>query len=603
MAPPLLTLEDIRLKIGGTPLFEGAGLTIEPRARIALVGRNGAGKSTLLKIAAGLVEADSGARYVDPGVRIAYLAQEPDLADYDTLGAYAEAGLDAVTGAHAAARLLAELGLEPDTPTANLSGGEARRAALAHALAADPEILLLDEPTNHLDLPAIAWLEERIAASRAAIVIISHDRRFLETLTRETLWVDRGATRQIAKGFREFEAWRDKFLEEEEAARHKLDRKIAMEEDWVRYGVTARRKRNVRRMRELGDLRKARREARRQVGEVAFSVSEAAPSGKRVVVAENISKSFGGRTIVSDFSIEIGRGDRVGFVGPNGAGKTTLLNLLTGALAPDSGALKLGANLDIISLDQRRAALDLNARVADAITDGRGDWVVVNGEKRHAASYLKDFLFTPEQFRAPVNALSGGERARLALAAALAKPSNLLVLDEPTNDLDLETLDLLEELLGAYRGTLLLVSHDRSFVDHIVTSIVAPAPGGKPGEWIEYVGGYDDMVAQRGRAPGLEAPARETARKPAPALVRTAPAQSKLSFKEKFALEQLPGRIATLGEEIAALKKKLADPAFYDRDPAAFNRAAADLDKAEAALAGAEDEWLALEMKREALEG
>jgi ATP-binding cassette subfamily F protein uup len=603
MAPPLLTLEDIRLKIGGTPLFEGAALSIEPRARIALVGRNGAGKSTLLKIAAGLVEADSGARYVDPGARIAYLAQEPELGGYETVGAYAEAGLDAVSGAHEAARLLAELGLDPETPTANLSGGEARRAAIAHALASDPEILLLDEPTNHLDLPAIAWLEERIAASRAGIVIISHDRRFLETLTRETLWVDRGATRQIDKGFSEFEAWRDKFLEEEEAGRHKLDRKIAMEEDWVRYGVTARRKRNVRRMRELGELRRARRDARRQIGEVAFSVSQSAPSGKRVMVAEKISKAFGGRTIVSDFSIEIARGDRVGFVGPNGAGKTTLLSLLTGALAPDAGAVKLGANLDIVSLDQRRAALDLNMRVADAITDGRGDWVVINGEKRHAASYLKDFLFTPEQFRAPVNALSGGERARLALAAALARPSNLLVLDEPTNDLDLETLDLLEEMLGAYQGTLLLVSHDRSFVDHIVTSIVAPSPDGAPGRWIEYIGGYDDMVAQRGLAPGLEA-AKEASRRPAaPAPAKAAAAPSKLSYKEKFALERLPGRIAALGEEIASLKRKLADPAFYDREPAAFNKAAKDLEKAEAALASAEDEWLALEMKREALEG
>ncbi len=362
--------------------------------------------------------------------------------------------------------------------------------------------MLLDEPTNHLDLPAIEALEQRLASSRAAMVIISHDRRFLQTLTTRTVWIDRGQTRFLDRGFKDFEAWRDKVLEDEETAAHKLDRKIVAEEHWVRYGVTARRKRNVRRMRELADLRNARRDRRRAPGTVAFSVNEAVASGKRVIVAEKISKSYGDRAIVRDFSIEIARGDRIGIVGPNGAGKTTLLKMLIGELAPDSGSLTLGAGIAMITLDQKRASLRETDRVADAITDGRGDWVTIGAEKRHVATYMKDFLFKPEQWRTPVSALSGGERGRLALAAALVKPSNLLVLDEPTNDLDLETLDLLEELVADYQGTLLIVSHDRDFLDKTVTSIVTLDPSGREGQWTEYAGGYDDMLTQRGSAPG-----------------------------------------------------------------------------------------------------
>ncbi len=599
MAPPLLTLDGIRLSFGGEPVLNGAALAIEPEARIALVGRNGSGKSTLLKIAAGLVEADAGTRFLNPGATIAYLPQEPDLSRHETVGAYVEAGLARAHDVHLG-RLFDEFGISPDLRCATLSGGETRRAALVRLFAADPDAMLLDEPTNHLDLPAIEALEERLAGSRAAVVLISHDRRFLETLTTRTVWIDRGRTRFLDRGFKEFEAWRDKVLEEEETAAHKLDRKILDEEHWVRYGVTARRKRNVRRMRELGELRRAARERKLPVGTVAFSVNEAAQSGKRVVLAERVSKSFSGRAIVHDFSIEIARGDRVGIVGPNGAGKTTLLRLLTGELAPDDGCVTLGAGLQMITLDQRRASLRDDDRVADAITDGRGDWVTIGAEKRHVASYLKDFLFSPEQWRTPVSALSGGERGRLALAAALAKPSNLLVLDEPTNDLDLETLDLLEELVADYQGTLLIVSHDRDFLNKTVTSIIAPDPGGRDGQWTEYAGGYDDMTAQRGAPPraalktaGAPVPQRAPAEAPA--------ARAKLSFKEKFALEQLPARMDALTTEIAALKAALADPTLFDRDAKAFAEKAKALEDAEAALARAEEEWLTLEMKREAL--
>ena len=602
MAPPLLTLEGVRLTFGGEPLLEGAGLVIEPRARIALVGRNGSGKSTLLKIAAGLVEPDGGRRFADPSASVAFLAQEPGFSGFQTVGAFVEHGRTTTTVAGGLSRLYDDFAIDPAADCSQISGGEARRAALVRALLDDPDVLLLDEPTNHLDLPATLALEDRLSASRAALVIISHDRRFLQNLTTRTVWIDRGETRFLDRGFAEFEGWRDKVLEDEETAAHKLDRKIVAEEHWVRYGVTARRKRNVRRMRELGDLRRQRRDRRKPHGAVAFSTNEAGSSGKRVIVAQEISKAFGGRAIVKDFSIEIARGDRIGIVGPNGAGKTTLLKMLTGGLAPDQGSVILGTGLQTITLDQRRASLRDDDRVADAITGGRGDFVTIGAERRHVATYLRDFLFKPEQWRTPVGALSGGERGRLALAAALAKPSNLLVLDEPTNDLDLETLDLLVELIADYQGTLLIVSHDRDFLDKTVTSIVTTDPSGREGQWTEYAGGYDDMLAQRGSPPGSAAPVA-TSPTPPSRLTPAAPPSSrtKLSFKEKYALETLPGRIDALTEDIAALKAALADPSLFARDAKAFNEKARKLEAAEIARAAAEDEWLALEVKREAI--
>lgn len=604
--PPLLTLADIRLTFGGDALFESADLNVGPGARIALVGRNGAGKSTLLKIAAGWVEPDAGERFLQPGVSVSYLPQEPDLTRYPTAIECVSSDLPASVDVHGARLLLEELGVAPDRATTDLSGGEAKRIALAQVIAKSPDILLLDEPTNHLDVAAITWLEDRLAAMRASLVVISHDRRFLETLTNETVWIDRGYTRTAGLGFAKFESWRDKFLEEEKTARHKLGRKIVAEEDWMRYGVTARRKRNMRRVRELKAMRKELREARRTPGVATMKATAAAASGKRVIKAEKISKSFGARPIIKDFSIEIARGERIGVVGPNGAGKTTLLRLLTGDLTPDDGRVSLGTNLEIVSLDQRRASLKPEMRLADAITDSRGDWVTVGETKKHVAAYLKDFLFAPEQWRSPVEALSGGERGRLALAAALAKPSNLLVLDEPTNDLDLETLDLLEDLLADYAGTLLLVSHDRSFLDRIVTAVITTDPR-EAGKWRRYAGGYDDMVAQRGAAPGAPpkpaAPQKQTtAAASRPAAKPTSQSAKKLSYKEKYALETLPEQIAELQTQIDALKKRISDPELFQRDAALFNASAKELEALEAKLAAAEDEWLALELKREALE-
>ncbi len=603
MAPPLLLLQDIRLTFGATPLLAGAELSIGPGERLCVVGRNGSGKSTLLKIAAGLVEPDGGSRFLQPSVTVRYLPQEPDLRGFATTSAFVEAGLAPGDDAYRARYLLETLGLTGAEEPARLSGGESRRAALARTLAPDPDILLLDEPTNHLDVAAIEGLEGALAAMRSAIVLVSHDRRFLENLSQATLWLDRGTTRRLDRGFAEFEAWRDKLLEEEEIDRHKLDREIAMEEDWLRYGVTARRKRNQRRLRALQDLRSARRRARtnRPVGDVALSVQDAQLSGRLVIEAESVAKSYGGRRIVRGLTLRVERGDRIGIVGPNGAGKTTLLNLLTGVLPPDAGAVRPGTNIAQATLDQRRDSLDPEATVAETLTGGRGETVSINGEARHVVGYLRDFLFRPEQARSPVKSLSGGERGRLMLARALAQPSNLLVLDEPTNDLDLETLDLLQEMLADYPGTLLLVSHDRDFLDRLATSVIAFEGSGK---WTEYAGGYSDMVTQRGYGVGAlrTSPAKP---KPAPKPTAAPPApksRRRLTFADQHALKTAPARIEALGAEIWRLEAALSDPDFFRRDPAAFAEAGHALEAARAERAAAEEEWLRLELRREEIE-
>ncbi len=489
MAPPLLQLSDIGLTFGRHPLLDGVELSVSAGERVCLVGRNGSGKSTLLKIVAGLVDPDHGKRFVQPGASVRYLPQEPDFTGHDTTLSYVEAGLGASDDAHQARYLLQQLGLNGDEDPAHLSGGEARRAALARVLAPQPDILLLDEPTNHLDLTTIEWLEGTLATQRGALVIISHDRRFLETLSRITVWLDRGKARRVEVGFKEFEAWRDQQLAEEEVQQHKLDRKIVREEHWVRYGVTARRKRNVRRMAELSQLRQRRRDFRGVTGKAVIEAAQAEKSGTLVIEAKGISKAFGDRTIVDDFSTRIMRGDRIGIVGPNGSGKTTLVGMLTGVSPPDSGEVRLGANIEMASLEQDRDSLDPNWTLAQALTGGRGDHVAVGSGHKHVVSYMKDFLFDPDQARTPLRVLSGGERGRLMLARALAKPSNLLVLDEPTNDLDLETLDVLEEMLNEYAGTVILISHDRDFLDRIVHSVIVPEGEGK---WTEYVGGYSE---------------------------------------------------------------------------------------------------------------
>ena len=598
---PLLLLQDISLTFGGTPLFEGADLSVGESERLCLVGRNGSGKSTLLRIAAGLVAPDGGTRFLQPGATIRYLAQEPDFTGFATIRAFVEAGMAPGDDPHRADTLLNQLGLTGEEATDRLSGGEARRAALVRVLAPSPDIILLDEPTNHLDLPAIEWLESTLGAMRSALVLVSHDRRFLGRLSKSTLWVDRGRTKFLHRGFAEFETWRDTVLEEEQLQQHKLDRQIAREEDWVRYGVSGRRKRNQKRLADLGELRRKRREHRRVTGNVALSVGDADNSGTRVIEAKTIAKSYGDLNVVRDFSIRIQRGDRVGAVGANGAGKTTLLNMLIGRLAPDSGTVTLGANVLIATLDQGRASLNPETPLRDVLTGGRGDTVNVAGHSKHVISYMKDFLFASEQARTPVRVLSGGERGRLLLAKVLAMPSNLLVLDEPTNDLDLETLDLLQEMIADYPGTVLLVSHDRDFLDRIATSVLMAEGDGR---FVEYAGGYSDMVAQRGQ--GVEAKRRAAPvakpRQPAPAKAPAA-AKRKMSFKDQHALKDLPLQMARMESEIAALQKELTDKNLYSRDPKRFAAAAAQLTRLQSEFAAAEDRWIELEALREDIEG
>ena len=588
MAPPLIQLKDIRLTFGGTPLLSGVELSVSSGERVCLIGRNGSGKSTLLKIAAGLVEADGGSRFVQPGATIRYLPQEPDFGDHKTTLAYVEAGLGPGDDHYQARYLVEQLGLSGDEDPAHVSGGEARRAALARVLAPSPDILLLDEPTNHLDLPTIEWLEGELQSRRCALVIISHDRRFLSNLSRSTAWLDRGQIRQIDRGFSAFEAWRDEVLAEEERDQHKLDRKIVNEEHWLRYGVSGRRKRNVKRLGNLHALRDQRRDYRGATGNASLAAAEADKSGKLVIEAKNIAKAYGERKIVEGFSTRVQRGDRIGIVGPNGAGKTTLVHLLIGNDPPDSGTIRLGANIEMATLDQHRESLDPKSTLADAMTGGRGDHVMVGDKPRHVIGYMKDFLFAQEQRGTPLEALSGGERGRLMLARALAKPSNLLVLDEPTNDLDLETLDVLEEMLGDYEGTVILISHDRDFLDRVVTSVIVPEGDGR---WIEYAGGYSDMLAQRGEDLAREAPNMTTAeeKKETKAAAPSAAPKRRLNFNEKHALETLPKTIAKLQAEIAKQQKLLDDPDLYAKDRKKFDAASAAMAKAQEELAAAED--------------
>ena len=608
MAPPLLTLANIHLTFGGTPLLEGASLNIEERDRLCLVGRNGSGKSTMLKIAADLVEFDDGERFIKPGVTVQYLEQEPDISSFKTVLEYVEGGFHEGEVDYRAIYLLEQLGLDGTQSPVELSGGEIRRAALARVLAPEPDILLLDEPTNHLDVTTIEWLEGELNQMSSAIVLISHDRRFLTNLSKRTIWIDRGQTKNLNAGFGQFEDWRAEQLEQEEQQRHKLDRKIVREEHWLTYGVTARRKRNQKRLGDLHDLRTQKKQMRadqtKKFDSDKISATESERSGKLVIEAKGISKSYEGRTLISDLSLKINRRDRIGLVGPNGSGKTTMIRMLTGDLAPDSGSVRLGAKLERVTLDQKRESLDPETTLADILTGGGSDQVSVGSEQRHVISYMKDFLFLPEQARTPIGRLSGGERGRLMLARAFAKPSNLLVLDEPTNDLDLETLDLLQELLSDYSGTVLLVSHDRDFLDRVVSATLAVEENG---QWVAYAGGYKDMLEQRKlAAKELRSEAKKANKKKGRDKRpdnKDGKSRAKLSFKEKYALENIPKQMAELEGKMIAGQTKLDDPDLYARDPDLFEKTVEALSKAQKKHGNLEEEWLRLELLREELEG
>lgn len=610
MAPPVLTLRDVDFSIGGTSLLLRAEMSLSAGERLCVVGRNGAGKSSLLKIAGGVIEADQGERFVQPGVRIGMLAQAPDFAPQMTVLDYVldDDGADA---AHIAAPFLDALQLEENAVMGTLSGGQARRAALARVLSAQPDILLLDEPTNHLDLPAIEWLEQTLSGLSCAMMLISHDRRFLEEVGTGVLWIDRAKIRRLDQGFAAFEAWRDEIYIQEEQAAHKLARQIVREEDWLRYGVTARRKRNQRRLAELEALRERKRTMQGPTGQVSLEANEARASSRKVMEARGVFKAYDDLVVVQDLSLRVMKGDKLGIVGPNGAGKTTLIKLLTGVMAPDKGNVELAPNLVIASLDQARSGLRADWSLKDALTKGGSEMVTIGNKSQHVVSYMKDFLFKPEQAGTPLNVLSGGELARVMLARALSLPSNMMVLDEPTNDLDLETLDLLEDFLSTYPGTVLLVSHDRDFLNRVVDAVLVFEGDGR---WGLFSGGYDQArQALQAKKRGMGRTENESVDKegrsqvssglkPDGKRVRTG-RTDKLSYKEKYALETLPDEMEKLEVKIRELEGKLEEPDFYQKDPAAFEATSTALAAAMASLSKKEEEWLSLEMKREAIEG
>lgn len=596
---PLLQLSGIMLTFGGDPVFDNLDLVVHPGDRVALVGRNGSGKSTLMKVMAGLTLPDAGTRVVPPGVTVGYMEQDPDLSAYTTLGDYAAANLP--EGEEYKVAMVAEgLKFNPETLVTSASGGERRRAALARLMAEAPELMLLDEPTNHLDIQAIQWLEEELKSTRTAFVLISHDRAFLKALTRATLWIDRGQVRRRESGFDGFEEWRETVWAEEDDQRHKLDRKIKAEARWAVEGISARRKRNQGRVRALADLRAERAGQIRRQGTAALALESGTTSGKRVVEAKGISKAFGDTQIVNDLDLRVLRGDRIAFVGPNGIGKTTLLKMLTGEITPDSGTITLGTNLDIAVFDQTRAQLDPNASLWDNLTNdptmavsGSSDQVMVRGNPKHVVGYLKDFLFNEAQARAPVRSLSGGEKARLLLARIMAKPSNLLILDEPTNDLDVETLDLLQDILGDYDGTVLLVSHDRDFIDRVATSTVALEGQGRVGV---FPGGWTDYMTQRDTewAPEATFKAKTTS---APSAKPESKRVDTLSFTERKRLENLPDLISKMESEISKLGELLEADDLFTKEPVKFRKASEMMAERQTQLAALETEWMTLEEK------
>ena len=598
MAAPVLSYENLGLIQGEGWLFQDLDLYVGERDRLALIGRNGAGKTTLLKCLAGLIDPDKGRRTIVPGTKVVLLEQDPAIGAQGTLLDWVLAGADA-PAPHEAAAVADQIGIDLDRPAATASGGERRRAAIVRAFAQAPDVLLLDEPTNHLDLGAIEWLEQWLGRFTGAFIVISHDRTFLKRLTKSCLWLDRGNLRRAEIGFGGFDAWTERVYEEEARAAEKLDAKLAIELRWLERGVTARRRRNQGRLAKLHDMRAERAAMLGTPGSAKLALAKDEVRSKAVIEADNVSKSFGERPIIRDFSLRIQRGDRIGLVGPNGAGKTTLLKLLTGEMKPDSGTITLAKTLSGIVIDQQRKLMEPDKRVKDVLANG-GDWIEVRGHKKHIKGYLKEFLFDPAITEAPIGSLSGGERSRLLLAREFAREANLLVLDEPTNDLDLETLDLLQEVIADYEGTVLLVSHDRDFLDRTVTITLGLDGSGK----VDIVaGGYDDwekkkretpLPAGRGGGRASTASSKNQFSSSAPPASSPPPAarRAKLTYKDQRDLDRMPGEIERIEREIAAAEDALHDPELYSRDPERFAELTKALDELRLLKAASEERWL-----------
>ncbi|MEG3087966.1 ABC-F family ATP-binding cassette domain-containing protein [Sphingomonas sp. PB4P5] len=584
---PILAFENLGIIQGSGWLFRNLDIHVGPRDRLALIGRNGAGKTTLMKLIAGSIEADEGRRTIQPGTRVILLEQEPDLRAYKTLLDYVLAGDDAPMEYEADA-IADQLGIDLSRDAASASGGERRRAAIVRALAMEPDVLLLDEPTNHLDIAAIEWIEQWLSRFNGAFVVISHDRTFLTRLTKQTLWLDRGAVRRAEIGFGGFDAWTEQVYADEARNAEKLDARLKLEEHWLLRGVTGRRKRNQGRLTKLVEMRAERASMIGPQGSANLTIGTDDAKTKVVIDAKHISKSFGERPIITDLSLRITRKDRIGIVGANGAGKSTLLKLLTGELEPDSGQIRFAKTMERIVIDQQRSKMAPEKTVRDVLADG-GDWIDVQGSRKHVIGYLKEFMFDPNVLDAKVGTLSGGERSRLLLAREFAKPSNLLVLDEPTNDLDLETLDLLQDVIGDYEGTVLIVSHDRDFLDRTVTITLGLDGSGT----VDVVaGGYEDWERKRKAAApkrgGGNRKVQATAPPPPPA------PKVKLTFKDQRDYEVLPKRIEELDAGIVRDEKLLADPALYAKDFAKFERLNKEIAAARAEKEAAELRWLEL---------
>ncbi|AMC13352.1 ABC-F family ATP-binding cassette domain-containing protein [Liberibacter crescens] len=606
MTLPLIKLDNINITIGGVPLLRDACLQVKSGERICLIGRNGSGKSTLLKIAVGVLETYSGEVFRHPSATIGYLEQNPDFSNFSTVDDYLNiSSIHHNSDLHRITFLLDFFCLTGKEILTNLSVGQMRRVCLIKILSVHQDILILDEPTNHLDIYTIQWLEEELIRIGSALIFISHDRRFLEKVSTKTIWLHNSNLYSLDENFSYFEEWRNKIIEEKKIRTHNLKKKIESEKNWLRYGVTARRKRNVRRVKELNEMQQQLRNNKSSERKLQSDFQNTTTSGKLAIEVNDIIKTYGSYPVINNFSLRIYFGDRIGFVGQNGIGKTTLLQLITGQIPPDSGSVRLGLNVKIAIIDQKREILDQDTTVFSYLTGGLKDTLMINEQPRHVMGYLQDFLFQPDQAHTPIRNLSGGERMRLILARMMAQPYNVLIMDEPTNDLDMETMDFLQEIINQFTGTVLIASHDRDFLDQTVKSIITPAhPENLNGHWIKYAGGYSDMLIQKQKKTQLcqESLSKKLNKIPSTTQEsKPSQKQTKLAYHQKFLLEKLPEDIEHIKQKILIYEKKLSNSSLFSEQQSKFNHFVAELELLYKDLEDKQEQWLELQILHEEL--